>query len=63
MRRIPLALLSAALLSLFPLAGNAQQGTQSQTRSPSQAQPGARLQPISLAGACGARNMRIETCR
>lgn len=50
MRRIPLALLSAALLSLFPLAGNAQQGTQPQTRSPSQAQPGARLQPISLAG-------------
>jgi len=50
MRRIPLALLSAALLSLIPLAGNAQQGTQPQTRSPSQAQPGARLQPISLAG-------------
>jgi tetratricopeptide (TPR) repeat protein len=50
MRRIPLALLSAALLSLFPLAGNAQQSTQPQTRSPSQAQPGARLQPISLAG-------------
>lgn len=50
MRRIPLVLLSAALLSLFPLAGHAQQGNRPQTKPPSQAQPGVRLQPTSLAG-------------
>ncbi len=50
MRRIPLVLLSAALLSLFPLAGQAQQGNRPQAKPPSQAQPGVRLQPTSLAG-------------
>jgi tetratricopeptide (TPR) repeat protein len=50
MRRIPLVLLSAALLSFFPLAGQAQQGNRPQAKPPSQAQPGTRLQPISLAG-------------
>ena len=50
MRRIPLVLLSAALLSLSPLAGQAQQGNRPQAKPPSQAQPGTRLQPISLAG-------------
>ena len=55
MRRISLALLSTALLSVIPLAGitsvgHAQQGNRPQTKSPAQAQPGGRLQPISLAG-------------
>lgn len=50
MRRIPLVLLSAALLSVLPLAGQAQQGNRPQTKPPSQAQPGVRLQPTSLAG-------------
>ena len=49
MRRIPLVLLSAALLSVLPLAGQAQQGNRPQAK-PSQTQPGVRLQPTSLAG-------------
>jgi len=50
MRRIPLALFSAALLSFFPLAGQAQQGSRPQAKPPSQTQSGVRLQPTSLAG-------------
>ncbi len=51
MRRLPLALLSAALLSSLPALAQAQpQGNRPQARPPAQTQPAPRLAPVSLAG-------------